>query len=242
MAIAPKDQEIAALYREGGSDGPSAELDQAILQAARQALEPRPGPVAGWRRWRLHIPVLASLFMVGLFGLLISLNHPAPPKLDQLALNETPPPSPAQEAASPSGQVAAPPAESRARMAESPAPRAMAKAAITAQPAESSAPASANLTAGAPTPVPATAPTAAPSPMLADTGAPAIAKAESRAARIAATPVAPAVMAPPKEWLVTIQRLLDAKQIDEARSNLEAFEKAYPAETVPETLRRRLKP
>lgn len=237
MAIAPKDQEIAALYREGGSDGPSAELDRAILQAARQALEPR--PVAGWRRWRLHIPVLASLFMVALFGLLITLDQPDSPNLGQLALNETAPASPAPAAAPPSGQLAAPPAESRARMAESPAPRATAKAAIPAPPAEPAAQpatqaATANLSAGAPT--------AAPAPMIADAAAPAMVKAESRAARTAAAPAAPAVIAPPKEWLATIQRLLDADRIDEARSSLEAFEKAYPAETVPEAMRRRLKP
>lgn len=233
MAIAPKDQEIAALYREAGSDGPSAELDRAILQAAHQALAPQVRTTTDWRRWRLHIPVLASLFMVAMFGLLISLNQPDTPNLGQLALNETPPASPARETPPPSGQLPTPAVESRARMTESLAPRAMAKAAIPAQPAESAAPAavSENLTASAPT--------AAPSPMAADTATPAMAKAESRAARTAA---APAVIATPKEWLTSIQRLLDESHLDEARSSLAAFEKAYPAETVPEALRRRLKP
>lgn len=249
MAIKPDDKEIGALYREAGGDEPSAELDRAILQAARNAVAPRPVPASLWRRWRLHIPVLASLFMVALFSLLITLQQPETPTVGQIALNETPPASqreqPARTAAAPA------PAESRARMAETvpaapaaklAAPARMPEAAQAAAPAHTAAGPSANTISPA-----------------ADAAAPAMEKAEARApvaavaaptaavAARAAAPAAPNAAAvaptrPASEWLESIQKLLDQERIAEAKASLDAFRKIYPGVPIPAAIRERLQP
>lgn len=218
MAMKPDDQEIAALYRETGNAGPSAELDRAILQAAHAAVAPRPA-AAGWRRWRLSIPVLASLLMVGLFALLLSLEPPPAPGIGRIALNEAAPPA-APTASRPVTESAAP--APAARSQDSAPPRAAAKMAVPARPAGEAEPA-------------ATTGSAAEAP--AGTAAPVQAKAEARAA----APASPARQAP-GEWLAAIQQLIDKERLDEARASLKAFRQAYPGEAVPAAMDKRLKP
>lgn len=217
MAMKPGDQKIGELYREAAGEGPSADLDQAILQAARAAVAAPATPAAGWRRWRLHIPVLASLFMVALFGLLISLQQPDAPGVGQIALNETAPAKPA-------------PAERRARMAEAEPARAAAQLAAPSQVEEMARPV-------APA-VAASAPAANTISAAADAAAPGMDKsAAHQAAAPAARPIQPA-----SEWLAAIQQLLDKDRIAEAKTSLEAFQKAYPAMTIPTAMRQRLQP
>lgn len=265
MAIRPDDQEIAALYREAESDGPSAALDQAILQAARAAVA-TPAAPAWWRRWRLHIPVLASLFMVALFALLISLEQPDAPGIGQIALNEPVPAAPAPASAPEQAKSAAPAlAESRAKLAEVAPSGASGKLAETAREEEMARPAASPPAAkpaapaqeveiarqAAPT-IAASAPAANTLSSAADAAAPVMDKSEAGAPAAAAAPVAAraaarqavAPAAPPiqpaSEWLAAIQQLLDKERIAEARSSLEAFQKAYPAATIPTAMRQRL--
>ena len=248
MAIRPDDQEIAALYREAESDGPSAALDQAILLAARAAVA-TPAAPAWWRRWRLHIPVLASLFMVALFGLLISLQQPDTPGIGQIALNEPAPAAPAPASAPPEAKRAAPaPVESRARLAEA-APPPAAKRAAPAQEVEMARPAAPALAARAPAAntISSAADAAAPVMDKSEAGAPAAAAAPVAARAAARQAVAPAALPsqlppvqPAGEWLAAIQQLLDKERIAEARTSLEAFQKAYPAVTIPTAMRQRL--
>jgi len=270
MAIRPDDQEIAALYREAESDGPSAALDQAILLAARAAVA-TPAAPAWWRRWRLHIPVLASLFMVALFGLLISLQQPDTPGIGQIALNEPAPAAPAPASAPPEAKRAAPaPVESRARLAEAAPPGATGKLAETAREEEMARPAAPPPAAKLAAPAPyvemarpaapalaARAPAANTISSAADAAAPVMDKSEAGAPAAAAAPVAaraaarqavaPAALPsqlppvqPAGEWLAAIQQLLDKERIAEARTSLEAFQKAYPAVTIPTAMRQRL--
>jgi len=239
MAIKPDDQEIGTLYREAGGDGPSADLDQAILQAARDAVAAPAAPAAGWRRWRLHIPVFASLFMVALFGLLISLQQPDAPGIGQIALNETAPAAPAPASAPERAAPLMP--ESRARMAEAAPPHATAKMTGPAQEVEMARPAAPTITASAPAEnrMSATADAAAPVMEKSEASAPVAARA---AARQAATAPAAAPVQPASEWLAAIQRLLDQDRIAEAKTSLEAFQKVYPAVTIPAAMRQRLQP
>ena len=245
MAMKPTDQEIADLYREAGGAEPSAELDRSILMAARAAVSPKPVPSPWWLRWRLQIPVLASLIVAGMLVVMVERKPPDAPAIGAIALNTQPPAAEMPRTESLAVDKAAPPvAESRAsRMAESaPLRRAPPAPAAASAPREVSAlPAESVAAAGAP----AAAEIA--SSVAADAAAPPMAKSEvagrteaKMSARQAAAPAAKAVQ-PAMEWLDAIQVLIDQDRIAEARTSLETFERAYPAVVVPEAMRKRLK-
>jgi hypothetical protein len=203
--------------------------------------------------------------MVALFALLISLQQPDTPDIGQIALNEPAPALPAPASAPEQAKSAAPaPAESRARLAETAPPGATGKLAETAREVEMARPAApppaAKLAApaqevemarpAAPA-LAASAPAANTISSAADAAVPSLDKSaggapvETRAAaRQAAAPAALPSQAPPiqpaGEWLAAIQQLLDKERIAEARSSLKAFQKAYPAVTIPTAMRQRL--
>lgn len=239
MAMKPTDQEIGDLYREAGGAEPSAALDHSILLAARAAVAPKPTATPWGHRWRLPIPVLASLIVAGALVILVEREPPDTPGLGPVALN-TPPAEPVG-AASRSVEKSMPPlAEKRARITESvpvrrlpAAPQAGAAREALALPAEPAA--------AAPAPV------AKAAPMAADAASPAMATSEAAsgakarmAARQAAAP-ATNTIPPAREWLDAIQRLIDQGRIVEARTSLEDFERAYPASVVPDGVRNQLK-
>jgi len=243
MAMKPTDQEIADLYREAGGAEPSAELDRSILMAARAAVSPKPVPSPWWLRWRLQIPVLASLIVAGMLVVMVERKPPDAPAIGAIALNTQPPAAEMPRTESLAvDKAASPVAESRARMAESaPLRRAPAAPAASAPREVSALPAESVAAAGAP----AAAEIA--SSVAADAAAPPMAKSEvagrteaKMSARQAAAPAAKAVQ-PAMEWLDAIQVLIDQDRIAEARTSLEAFERAYPAVVVPEAMRKRLK-
>lgn len=238
MAMKPDDQEIGALYREGGDDAPSAQLDAAILQAARAAVA-RPAAATGWRRWRLRLPVMASVLLAVMLGLLLRPQAPEAPAIDRIALNETAAPAevPARAAASPaaSSPAAAPVAESRARLAEPAAPQAAAKMSAPAAVLEQARPLAPAAGASAESRMAATADAAAPAQAKPEATAPAAAPAARQSAPVQA-------VRPAGEWLAAIQKLLDQERIDEAKASLDAFRKAYPDTPLPPAIRQRLLP
>lgn len=242
MAMKPDDQEIGALYREGGDDAPSAQLDAAILQAARAAVA-RPAAATGWRRWRLRLPVLASVLLAVMLGLLLRPQAPETPAIGRIALNETAAPAeaPARAVASPAASppAAAPVAESRARHAEPAAPQPAAKMSAPAAVLEQARPAAPAGGNSAESRMAATADAAAPAQTKSEAAAPAAAPAAPAAARQSAPMQA---LRPAGEWLATIQKLLDQERIDEARASLDAFRKAYPDTPLPPAIRQRLLP
>jgi len=234
MAMKPDDQEIGALYREGGDDAPSARLDATILQAARAAVV-QPAAPTGWRRWRLRLPVLATVLLAVMLGLLLRPQAPEAPEIGRIALNETAAPAevPARSAASP---AAAPPAaESRARLAEPVAPRSAAKMSAPMAAPEEARPVAPAAGASAESRMTATA----------DAAAPALAKSEAvapAAASVARQSAPMQAVRPAGEWLAAIQKLLDQERIDEAKASLDAFRKAYPDTPLPPAIRQRLLP
>lgn len=247
MAMKPSDQEIGDLYREAGGAEPSAALDRSILMAARAAVAPKPLPSPWWKRWRLQIPVLASLIVAGMLVVMVEREQPDSPVVGQIALNTLPPAAEMIRSESLAADKATPPvAESRARLAESAPVRRMPAAPVAAPAASaprevSALPAEPVAAAGAPFSAERAA------SMAADAAAPPMAKSEAAAgteakmaARQAAAPAAKAVQ-PAKAWLEDIQVLIDQDRIAEARTSLEAFERAYPAVVVPEAMRKRLK-
>lgn len=243
MAMKPTDQEIGDLYREAGEAEPSAELDRSILMAARAAVSPRSVPLPWWKRWRLQIPVLASLIVAAMLVVMVERQAPDTPVLGPIALNTPPPAAESIRAESRSADIPMPPvAEKRARVTES-APVQRLPAAPEASEAREALALPAEPVAAASAPAPA----AKAASMAADAAAPAMAKSEAAggaeakmAARQAAAPAANTVQ-PAKEWLDAILRLIDQGRIVEARTSLEAFERAYPAAVVPEAMRNRLK-
>lgn len=253
MAMKPDDQEIGALYREGGDDAPSAQLDAAILQAARAAVA-RPAATAGWRRWRLGLPVFASLLLVVMLGLLLRPQAPDAPGIGPVALNETAPPaatargleSPAQEPApaATNPPASAPlPAASQTRTAEAAIPQAAAK--ISAPMAEQEEARSPIPAARAPAEsrMTATADAAAPLPEKTENVEKAATAAPAAALAAPARQSAPAqAVRPAGEWLAEIQKMLDQERIDEAKASLSAFRKAYPDTPLPPAIRQRLLP
>lgn len=58
----PEDAQLAKLYHESAAPEPSAEMDQAILAAARREVHARPRRVGPWlRKWRVPVSIAATL-------------------------------------------------------------------------------------------------------------------------------------------------------------------------------------
>ena len=247
MAMKPDDQEISALYREGGDEAPPAQLDAAILQAARAAVT-RPAAPAGWRRWRLGLPVFASLLLVVTLGLLLRPQHPDAPEVGPIALNDAASPAAvirAQEspAIAPASTTTAPAAAaplaaaSRSRTTEAAAPQPAAKISAPVTEQEEARTAITTDRASAESRMAATADAAAPMPKKAEAAAPAAPPAALARQGVPVQSVRPA-----GEWLADIQKMLDQERIEEARNSLEAFRKAYPDTPLPPAVRQRLQP
>jgi hypothetical protein len=239
MAMKPDDQEIGALYREGGDDAPSAQLDAAILQAARAAVA-KPAASAGGRRpWQRYLPVFATLLLAVMLGFLFRPQAPEAPAIERIALNETAAPAgvPARTAESTaiSPPAAAPVAENRARLAEPPAPQPAAKMRAPMAAVEEARPVAATAGASAESRMTANADAAAPALAKSEASAPAAAPATRQSAPMQA-------VRPAGEWLTAIQKLLDQERIDEAKASLDAFRKAYPDTPLPPAIRQRLLP
>ena len=245
MAMKPTDQEIGTLYREGGTAEPSGALDRNILAAARAAVDPQPAPAGWWSRWRLPLQATVAVCLVAMLAVMLGHHEPSVPTVPPLAMNQAGPPS--------ESRLAAPAPASNDRAAEAPQARARSEAKPTAA-------------APAPAPAPAAAPAqparpAAPAPQIASresalAAAPAgntvtaemesavpLAKSETGAAPAAkaAARLAADQSMSPKDWLDSIQALIDQNRLDDARKRLEAFTRAYPGETVPAAMQARLK-
>ena len=240
MAMKPSDQEIQALYQEAGPSGPSAELDRNILMAARAAVKPKSTPAPWWPRWRLPLQALATICLVAMLTIMVERHEPMEPAIPPLSMNDNSAAADKQQVAPAAPSPAPVVAESRARMADqaqkptrseakmaAPAP-----ASTPAAPAQfpasseavlSSAPARPSVAAESAAAAPMAKPEAMPSPS---------AKA---AARVAADQARS-----PKDWLDSIQALINQNRLDEARKSLEAFVQAYPGEAVPDGIKTKL--
>jgi hypothetical protein len=237
MAMKPTDQEIGELYQEAGASGPSGELDRNILMAARAAVENKAAATTWWSRWRLPLQAVATICLVVMVTVLVERREPLPPVVPPLAMNSNGPAAETPLAESATARPAPGVAESRARMADqAPArsrPEAKRSAAAPAAPAQGQASGEA---------VPPSAP--AGNSIAAESAAAApMPKPETRAApsaKAAARLAADQAMSP-KDWLDSIQALINQNRLEEARKRLEAFVETYPNEAVPEGIRAKLK-
>ncbi|HEX4986709.1 MAG TPA: hypothetical protein VFV71_11665 [Burkholderiales bacterium] len=234
-------REVSERYRIAGGEEPSRGVDEAVLAAARRETE-APRRRAAWR-----VPAsIAAVFVLAVsLGLVLRGNEPLLPSLEapgkadveqetrlakpeQLAMKAPRPKTEAYREARPSR-------ERTARPDREPVVRDEAAAKI-AQPAPPAAPAG--------IPPPAQSGRAAPAPSA---GAPGANGAQAPAADALPAPRATAqalrkqkseaAPQPPREWLRRIDELAKAGREAEARDELLAFRRQYPAYEIPAALR-----
>jgi hypothetical protein len=241
MAMKPTDQEIGDLYREAGASGPSGELDQNILIAARTAVQNNTVTVSWWSRWRLPLQVVTTICLIIMVTVMVEHREPVPPFIPPLAMNNNGPAAETRLAESAKPNPAPAIAESRARMVDQAPARARSEAKMASPTPEPTPAAPAQYPARSESVLPAApagnsiaSESAAAGPMAKpEAGAPPSAKAAARAAADQAMS--------PKDWLDSIQLLINQNRLEEGRKRLEAFVLAYPGEVVPETIRSKLK-
>lgn len=234
MAMKPTDHEIGALYQEAGASGPSNQLDRNILLAARAAVASQAPPVPWWSRWRLPLQAFAAICLVVMVTILVERREPLPPVIPPLAMNTSGPAAEKVQAAPATVSPAPVVAESSARMADQAPARARSEA-KTAAPAPVQHPASreSDLSAApAGRSIPAESASLAPATMPDARAAP--------SAKAAANQAADQAMSP-KDWIDSIQVLLNQNRLEEARRSLEVFVQAYPGVAVPDGIRNKLK-
>lgn len=241
MAMKPSDQEIQALYQEAGPSGPSEELDRNILMAARVAVKTQNTPAPWWPRWRLPLQAFATICLVAMVSIMIDRHEPTPPAVPPLAMNDNSAAADKQKMAPAAPSPAPVVAESRARMPDK-VPTQRRSEAKTAAPAPTPAPAATAQFPASSEAVLSSAP-AERTVAAESAAAPPMAKREAMASPSAkaATRVAADQARSPKDWLDSIQALINQNQLDEARKSLEAFAQAYPGEAVPDGIKTKLK-
>jgi hypothetical protein len=130
----PRDDELARLYRESRTAEPSAQVDDAILAAARRAVGAGPRRIGGLRRWAPSLALAASVVLAVALSLNVSEQRP------DLANVEAPPPPQTPSAVPPTTPRASTPEGQRLReesaRLERPAKPARDAAAPAAVPAE----------------------------------------------------------------------------------------------------------
>lgn len=233
MAMKPTDQEIGELYREAGPSGPSEELDRKILMTAQAAVANKAVATTWWSRWRLPLQAVATICLVVMVTVLVERREPLPPAIPPLAMNSDDPAveAPLAESAMPKSAPAA--TESRARMTDQAAERLRSEAKkAPAAPAQEQAREAVRSSARAGNSV--TADSVAAAPMAKPE---AVAKSSAKAAASLAADQAMA----PKDWLDSIQVLINQNRLEEAQKRLEAFVRLYPGEPIPDGIKTKLK-
>lgn len=238
MAMKPTDQEIGEIYREAGPSGPSEELDRNILMAARAAVEDKATATTWWSRWRLPLQAVATICLVVMLTTMIERQEPLPPVIPPLAMNDNGAAADKQQVAPAASSRAPAVAESKARLADQAPARLRSEAQKAAPEPAPVAPAQEQVREAVLPSAPAGNSIAAESVAAAPTPKPETAVAPS--AKGAARKGADQAMTP-KDWLDSIQVLINQNRFEEARMRLAAFVQAYPNEAVPEGIRAKLK-
>ncbi|MFZ2972443.1 MAG: hypothetical protein WA049_07360 [Ferribacterium limneticum] len=237
MAMKPTDQEIGALYREAGPSGPSPELDRNILMAARAAVENKAAATTWWSRWRLPLQAVVTICLVVMVTTMVERREPSLPAIPPLAMNDDGAAADKQQAAPATSNRAPAAAESKARMADQAPARSRSEAQRSAPEPAPAAPAQEQAREAVRSSAPAG------NSIAAESAAAPMAKPEAAAApsaKLASRMTADQAMAA-KDWLDSIQVLINQNRLEEARKRLAAFVQAYPNEAVPEGIRAKLK-
>ena len=223
-----RDPQISQRYRELGREEPSAELDRAILGAARRAT----------RRHRWYSSLAAAAVLIFAVAIVVQIERQPP---DQASMSEpsTPPgAAPAQDKVA-TQAAEAPPAKPAARrpapqFAPEPPPRAETTPAAPAPAAPTSAPDS-NIAA------PAAGVAAETERKRTDEtrAAPALQRRPMAASRSAGNLQAD-VSETPDQWLARIARMRELGRDEEADKELARFRERYPEYRIPEALAKKV--
>ena len=224
---AERDPRLERLYREAAREGPPAQLDAAILAAARREVGARPRPLSSaLRRW--HVPVSIAAVVVVTVSLVILVKEEGGERIGEARV------PPVAAPADPS--AVAPTQAPRAAAAPEPAAEPLPKPFLAERPREAqeraAAPASpGTVTAGRPEGGP-------PAHMELRSAAPAAdtPQAKPMARAIAAKPAAsdrpPAwhgfEKEPPEKWLARIEELLRQGRTAEAEDMRSEFKRRFP--------------
>jgi hypothetical protein len=230
------DPKLSRLYREASTEDPPADLDAAILTAARKRIAQRRERALRqkrslWSRWMAPAGVVATLVLGVSIALLVAREQPG--KSNDPAMRNIParpqswPPVPGSESVKP--EAAAP-----ARAPESTAPTQAPEAAAQAQAPGPIAPAPAPAP-GLPAPATATESNVARDSASGGLGA-AAPGAPAEASKLAPMPPQ-AAQRSPEAWLEEIKRLKRDGHEKDATEQLAEFRKTYPVYRLPENLR-----
>ena len=212
----PVDDAVDQAWREASTEGPSARIDAAILEAARAEVARKPAakvaPISRGRRdwWTRWQPLAAAATVAGFAFILVQ-------KI-------------------PRDREVAPPIA--IEMSRQQAPTGAPSTAPSAAPAVKSNEATLPSTAAAPAAAEAAAESSAPSGVAAETDAAAGARYRA-AAPMASTAAAPAPPLAPGDWAARIESLYDAGDLEDAAAELQAFRAEYEDADrhLPEALR-----
>lgn len=233
--LTPEERELARLLGRPSTTGPGPAIDEAVLAAARTAVEAPAADAATWTlppaapvrttRPRSRLPAVFGLaasviFAVGIAWQLKPEDPPAPPLAEPVA-------APAPGAAASPAPVAAPPVVQQERIAKDTAPSAAPASAPAPEHARTAAPPRPEVITAPPPPVPAPPPAQAPAPMM---SAPAP-EAQSAAALQANEPALDSVV-------------VTGSTMDRAapRAALKSAAPAKPAPSAPGVMRRAAAP
>jgi hypothetical protein len=219
-----RDANLSRQYRSLEPLEPTADLDHAILSAARRAAN------RGQRRQRWYYPLAAAAVLVLAVALTLQLERrppqpEAPSQVSQGPVTQAPAPEPgpaAEPATAPRPQPAPARADETKPAAQAPRP---------AQPARGSPPAR---------PAASAAPAAKPAPLTLPPSAPGVAAQSAMRAPTQEGAVARAAPEKPEPWLERIAELRSRGRHEEADRQLAEFRRAYPNYPLSEIMRERV--
>lgn len=234
------DPKLSRLYREASTEGPPSAVDAAILAAARkQAAPPERRTRASWLSWMAPASAIATLVVGVSIAFLVDREQPETSrdtKIRPIAPRpQSAPPASAGESAP------AKPAPAAAAKTEAPAAAVPAQVPVLATPAAPAAQAFPAEGREKASESKLSVPKAATEANVARDAAVGAMGASAPAAPAAAGRLAPlrqqAAQRSPQAWLDEIGRLKREGRDQEAAAQLAEFRKAYPAYSVPESLR-----
>jgi hypothetical protein len=239
------DPKLSRLYREASTEGPPSAVDAAILAAARKRVaRPERRARNSWLSWMAPVSAIATLVVGVSIAFLVDREQPEPTretKIRPIAPRPqgAPPPASASESAPAKSAASAAPAAAKAEAPAAAAPAQMPVLAAPETPAAQGFPAEGREQA---VESKLSVPKAASEANVARDAAAGAMEAGAPPAPAAAGRVAPlrqqAAPRSPQAWLDEIGRLKREGRDQEAAEQLAEFRKAYPAYSVPESLRR----
>lgn len=235
-----RDKELSRLYRESAGAEPPAELDRAILDAARRAAEPPSGHRRPWwRRWAVPVTAFATLVLTATLTLMVQHEREraeqAPESVPAKAAPAAPAPQPAAapdsaktDAAVSRQRPPAPPVPGRKMQdAGAPATQPFVPEAKKAAPAAAEAPPYRETPQAPPVALP-------PAPASADS-----VESRARTAPLLRKQESPALgeQRSPEAWIEEIRQLRKQGRDKEAAETLAKLRRTYPDYPLPEDLR-----